>query len=99
MFHPRHLRNPTVSKLIRAIWLLTSILLGWVLGLVFLKPVKPKNVSPQTCQEPNPIKVDKGHMATDIYLIGLGAGPGFSETSQAQKCFTQDMSGTQPYQN
>ena len=38
-------------------------------------------------------------MAPDIYLIGLGAGPGFSETSQAKKCFTPDMSGAQPYQN
>jgi hypothetical protein len=32
-------------------------------------------------------------MPTDIYLIGLGVGPGVSETSHAQKCFSPNPSG------
>jgi hypothetical protein len=72
--------------------------LGWVLGQVFLKPLKPKNVSAQTLQEIIAIKNYKGHMPTDIYLIGLGVGPGFSETTQAQKCFSPNPSGNHGYQ-
>jgi hypothetical protein len=44
------------------------------------------------------IKNYKGHMPTDIYLIGLGVGPGFSETSQAQKRFSPNPSGNDEYQ-
>ena len=66
-----------LSKPIRAVTRLTSILLGWVLGQVFSKQVRPKNVSPKTCQEINLMKTYKGHKGPDIYLIGLGAGPGF----------------------
>jgi hypothetical protein len=40
----------------------------------------------------------KGHMPTDIYLNGLGVGPGFSETTQAQKCFSPNPSGNDSYQ-
>jgi hypothetical protein len=38
-------------------------------------------------------------MPTVIYLIGLGVGPDFFRTGQAQKCFTPDLSGSQPYRN
>jgi hypothetical protein len=38
-------------------------------------------------------------MAPDIYLIGVGAGPEKFKTNQAQKCFTQDLSGNRSYQN
>jgi hypothetical protein len=38
-------------------------------------------------------------MPTDIYLIGLGAGPGFSETTQDKKCFSPNPSGNDSYQN
>ena len=48
---------------------------------------------PKTCQEVNAIKTYKGHKGLDIYLIGVGAGSDFFKTSQAQKCFTQDLSG------
>ena len=88
-----------LSKPIRAQRLLTSILLVWVLDQFFSKQVRLKNVSPKTCQATNPIKTYKGHQAPNIYLIGLGAGPVFFETGQAQKCFTQDLSGNQPYKN
>jgi hypothetical protein len=81
----------------RARWLLTSILLGWGLGQVVLKPVRPKNVSAQTLQEMIAIKNCKGHMPTDIYLIGLGVGPGYSENTQAQKCFSPNPSGNDSY--
>jgi hypothetical protein len=37
-------------------------------------------------------------MPTDICLIGLGVGPGFSETSQAQKRFSPNHSGNDEYQ-
>ena len=82
-----------LSKPIRAIKRLTSILLGWVLGQVISEQVRPKNVSPKTCQEINLMKTYKGHKSFDIYLIGLGAGPDFFKTGQGQKCFTQDLSG------
>jgi hypothetical protein len=72
--------------------------LGWALGQVILKPIRPKNVSAQTLQEIIAIKNHKGHMPTDIYLIGLGVGPGFSETTQAQKCFSPNPSGNYSYQ-
>jgi hypothetical protein len=55
------------------------------MGQVTLKTFRPKTVSAQIPQEMVAIKKYKGHMPTDIYLIGLGVGPGFSETSQAQK--------------
>jgi hypothetical protein len=63
-----------------------------VLGQVILKPVRPKNVSAQTLQETKPIETYKGYIATDVYLIGLGAGRDFSESSQAQKCFSPNPS-------
>jgi hypothetical protein len=69
-----------------------------VLGQDFLKPVSPKNAAAQTLQEIIAIKNLKGHMPTDIYLIGLGVGPGFSETAQAQKCFNPNPSGNGSYQ-
>jgi hypothetical protein len=72
--------------------------LGWVLGQVILKTFRPKNVSAQTLQGMIAIKNYKGHMPTDIYLIGLGVGPGFSETTQAQKCFSRTPSGNDSYQ-
>jgi hypothetical protein len=37
-------------------------------------------------------------MPTDIYLIGLGVGPGYSETNQTQKCFSPNPSGNDSYQ-
>jgi hypothetical protein len=73
--------------------------MGWVLGQFFSEQVRPKNVSPQTCQEANPIKTYKGHKAPDIYLNGVGVGPVFFRTGQAQKCFAPDLSGSQPYPN
>ena len=82
-----------LSKPIRAIERLTSILLGWVLGQVFSKQVRPKNVSPKTCQATDATKTSESHKAPNIYLTGLGAGPDFFKTGQAQKCFTQDLSG------
>jgi hypothetical protein len=72
--------------------------LGWVLGQDFLKPVNPKNVAAQTLQAMIAIKSLNRHMPTDIYLIGLGVGPGFSETTQAQKCFSPNTSGNDSYQ-
>jgi hypothetical protein len=99
MFHSRPVREPTLSKLIRDIRLLTSILMGWVLGQIFSEQVRPKNVSSQTCQEANPINTYKGHKAPDIYLNGVGAGSVFFRTGQAQKCFAPDLSGSQSYQN
>jgi hypothetical protein len=72
--------------------------LGWVLGQVILKLIRPKNVSAQTLQGMIVIKNYMGHMPTDIYLIGLGAGPGYSETNQAQKCFSPNPSGNHSYQ-
>ena len=99
MFRPRHVRKPTLSKLIKNIRLLTSILMGWVLGQIFSEQVRLKNASPQTCQEANPIEIYKGRKAPHIYLNGVGVGPVSSGTGQAQKCFTPDMSGSQPYQN
>jgi hypothetical protein len=36
-------------------------------------------------------------MPTDICLIGLGVGPGFSETTQAQTCFIPNPSGYDSY--
>jgi hypothetical protein len=71
--------------------------LGWVLGQIILKAFRPKNVSAQTLQEMIGIKNWKGHMPTDIYLIGLGVGSGFSETTQAQKCFSPNPSGNDSY--
>jgi hypothetical protein len=44
------------------------------------------------------IKNYKGHMPTDIYLIGLGVGPSYSQTSQAQKCFSPNPSGNDSHQ-
>jgi hypothetical protein len=70
-----------------------------VLGQVILKPVRPKNVSAQTLQGMIAIKNYKGHMPTDIYLIGLGVGPSYSENIQAQKCFTPDLSGNNLLKN
>ena len=142
MFRPSLVRKPALSKLIRDIGLLTSILMGWVLGQFLPEQVRPKNVSPQTCQEANPIKIYKRHKPPDIYLNGVGVGPVFFQirsgskmlrprpvrkptlsklirdvrlltsilmgwvlgqfffrTGQAQKCFTPDLSGSQPYQN
>jgi hypothetical protein len=67
-------------------------LLGWVLGQNFSKQLRPKKVSPQTCQEINPIKTDKGHKAPNIYLIALGAGPEIFRTSWSQKSFSPNPS-------
>ena len=36
----------------------------------FSEQVRPKNVSPQTCQEANPIEIYRGHKPPDIYLNG-----------------------------
>jgi hypothetical protein len=72
--------------------------LGWVLGQVALKTFRPKNISAQTLQEMIAINDYKGHTPTDIYLIGLGVGPGFSETRQAQKCFSPNPPGNDSYQ-
>ena len=80
-------------------WLLTSTLLGWMLGQVILKPVRLKNVSAQTLQEMTAIKKHKCHKAPDFHLIGVGLGPGCSEASQAQKCFSPNPSGNDSYQN
>ena len=71
---------------------------GWALGQVILKPVRPKKVSAPTLQEMIAIKNYTGHKAPDIYFIGVGAGPGYSETSQAQKCFSPDPPGNDSYQ-
>ena len=68
-------------------------------GPVFSTQVEPKNVSPKTCQATDAIKTYKGHKVPNIYLIRVGAGPVFFKTDQAQKCFTQDLSGNQSYKN
>ena len=98
-FPPRKIRTQTLKKSIRAIRLLTSLLLGWALGQVVLKPVRLKNVSAQTLQEMIAFKIHKCHRVPDIYLIGVAAGPGCSETSQAQKCFSPNASEDDSYQN
>ena len=74
-------------------------LMGCVLDHNFSKPIRSKNVSPKTCQETNLMKTYKGHKAPNIYLTRVGAGPVFFKTGQAQKCFTQDLSGNQLYKN
>ena len=48
-----------------------------MLGKICSKALRPTNASPTTIQETNPIKTYKGHKAPNIYLVGLGAGPGF----------------------
>ena len=97
-FHPKPVSKPTPSKAIKAIRLLTSILWAWVLGQFFSKRVRPKNGSPQTCQRTNPIQNCKGHKAPIPYLMGVGAGPQIFKTTQAQTCFTPNLSANQPYQ-
>jgi hypothetical protein len=78
-FQLRPVKKPTLSKLIKDIRLLTSNLMGWVLGQFFSEQVRHKNLAPQTCQEANPIQIYKGHKAPDIYLNGVGVGPVFLE--------------------
>ena len=85
MFRPRLVRKPALSKPIRARWLPTSILLGWVLGQKISKPVRHKNVSLKTWQETNLIKTYKGHKGPNIYLIGQGASLDFFNRAQARK--------------
>ena len=70
-----------------------------MLDQYFSKLARLKNVSPKTCHETNLMKTYEGHKAPNIYLLGLGAGPDFFKTSQAQKWFTQDLSGNQLYEN
>ena len=71
----------------------------WVLGQKFSKLVGPKKVSATTLHEIIPIKTYKGQMAPDIGLIGVGAGPEFFKTVQAQKCFTPTWPGNQTTKN
>ena len=87
MFHPRPVRKPTLSKSIKDISLLTSILMGWVLGQFFSDQVRLKNASPQTCQEANPIETYKGREAPHIYLNGVGVGPVFFQNRSGPKMF------------
>ena len=75
MFQPKPVRKLILSKAIKAIRLLTSILKVWVLDHEFSKRLKPKNASFQTCQQTKCLKSYKGHKAPNIYPKGVGAGP------------------------
>ena len=83
-----------LSKPIRAIRLLTSIVWAWVMDHACSKRIRPKNVSPKTCQQTNPIKTYKGHKAPDIYLIGVGLASFFSEQVRPKNVSPQSCQPT-----
>ena len=68
------------------------MLLGWVLGQDFLKQLRAKNISTQTCQEVNVIKTHNGHKALKSYLNVVGDGPEIFKTSWAQKSLSHNPS-------
>ena len=76
--------------------LLTSMLLGCVLGHHLSAPVRPKKFPTKTLRESNPIKTYNWPEGSWHYLIGLSAGQCFFQPSLAQQKSTKTFQKPNP---